>query len=301
MDTATSIRTEAPVTVATSEAGEFRSGSTRATQVQTSMGRWSYAARGERRRAGAPDVLLLHGLFVDSSLWRAQLDPLARLGRVVALDMPGHGGSEVPAPFDLEGQTEALASALTSMGIERAVCVGWSWGGSIALRLALQHPERVAALALLDTTGEAQTRYRKVKYGLLVAIVRRFGLTPWLARSQIAPLMFAARTRREHPELVEEFVRTATAPARATIVRAARAVAIHQSSVLDRLGSVTVPALVLCGREDRGYPPALSEHLARAIPGARLEWIEGAGHLSLLERPDEVNRSLIPFVAQQLS
>jgi len=159
----------------------------------------------------------------------------------------------------------------------------------------------VAALALLDSSAEAQTRYRKAKYRLLVAIVRRFGLSPWLARSQIAPLMFSARSRREHPELVEEFVRSATALPREGLARAALAVAIESPDILGRLGALSVPALVLCGREDRGYPPALSERLARAVPSARLEWIEEAGHSTPLERPEAVNRLLVPFVAAQLS
>ncbi len=270
-------------------------------EVPTPMGRWSYAVHGERRRPGDPDILLLHGLFNDSTLWRAQVEPLALLGRVVALDLPGHGRSEVPPPFDLPGHAEALAGALPAMEVRRAICVGWSWGGSLALHLALRHPASVAGLAVLDSGAEAQTRYRKAKYRLLIGIVRRFGLTPWLARGQIAPLMFSARSRRERPELVDEFVRSATALPREAVIRAALAVAVDQPDILGRLGAVTAPTLVLCGREDRGYPPALSERLARAIPGARLEWIEEAGHLSVLERPEEVNRLLVPFVAERLA
>jgi 3-oxoadipate enol-lactonase len=270
-------------------------------EVQTPMGRWSYAVHGERRRPSDPDILLLHGMFIDSSLWRGQIEPLARRGRVVALDLPGHGRSEVAPPFDLPQHADVLAGALPAMEIRRAVCAGWSWGGALALHLALRHPEAVAALVLLGAYAEAQTRYRKAKYRLLVAIVRLLGLSPWLARSQIAPLMFSARSRKERPELVDEFVRSATELPREAVARAALAAAIEQPDILGRLGALAVPALVLCGREDRSEPPALSEHMARAIPGARLEWIEEAGHLCLLERPEEVNRLLVPFVAAQMS
>src|SRR5574341_1388379 len=266
--------------------------------VQTPMGRWSYRVHGVRRREGAPDILLLHGLFTDSELWGAQVAPLARLGRVVALDLPGHGGSDVSPPFDLPQNAEALAAALPAMGIDRAICIGWSWGGALSLHLALRHPERVAAIVALDSSAEAQPRYRRLKYGLLVAILRRFGMTHWLTRSQIAPLMFSRQTLREHPDLVEEFVQRAMALPRDAITRGAQAVAIDAPGVLGRLGAIHVPVLIMCGSEDRGYPPAFSEHMASAIPGARLEWIEGAGHLSVLERPDEVNRFLVPFVAE---
>ncbi len=272
-----------------------------AREVLTPMGKWSYAVHGERRRPGDPDILLLHGLFIDSTLWRAQLEPLAQLGRVVALDLPGHGRSDVPPPFDVRQQADVLAGALPAMGIDRAVCVGWSWGGLLSLLLALRHPARVAGLALLDTSAEAQPRSRKARYRLLVEIARRFGLPPWLARSQIVPFVLSPRSRRERPDLVEEFVRSASALPRDALIRAAVAVAIDAPDILARLGGVTVPALVICGREDRGYPPALSEHMARALPGARLEWIEGAGHLSPMERPDEVNRVLVPFVGACMS
>jgi pimeloyl-ACP methyl ester carboxylesterase len=265
------------------------------------MGRWSYSVHGERRRAGDPDILLLHGLFIDSSLWRAQLEPLAQLARVVALDMPGHGRSDVPPPFGLPQHAEVLAEALTAMEVGRAVCVGWSWGGSLSLHLALRHPARVAALAVLDASAEPQARYPKLKYRLLVAIVRRFGLTPWLARSEIAPLMLSPESARDHPELVEEFVRSATMLPREALVRAALAVAVDAPDILAHLAEVRVPTLILCGREDRGNPPAMSEHIARAIPGARMEWIEGAGHLSPMERPEDVNRVLLPFIEAQLT
>ena len=268
--------------------------------VQTSMGRWVYSIHGTRHRPDDPDILLLHGLFIDSSLWRAQIGPLARLGRVVALDLPGHGASDVPPPFDLREHANALAGALPAMSIRRAVCVGWSWGAALSLHLALRHPASVTALALLDASAEAQSAYRKAKYRLLVAFVRRFGLPPWLARSQIVPLMLAQRTRRERPELVEEFVRSATSLPREALVRAALAVAIKAPDILGCLGAVLVPTLVLCGREDRGYPPSLSQNIAAAVAGARFEWIEGAGHLAPMERPEEVNRLLIPFVAAQL-
>ncbi len=268
-------------------------------EVQTPMGKWSYAVYGERHRPGDPDILLLHGMFIDSSLWRAQIDPLVRLGRVVALDLPGHGRSDVPPPFDLPRQAEVLAGALPAMEIRRTVCVGWSWGGALAVHLALRQPEAVIALALLGAYAEAQTRYRKAKYRLLVTVGRRLGVTPWLARSQIAPLMFSARARREQPALVDEFVRAATALPREAVIRAAVAATIDQPDILGRLGALTVPTVVLCGRDDRSEPLALSEHIARAIPGARLEIIPQAGHNLPWERPEEVNRILVPFVAAQ--
>ncbi len=269
-------------------------------EVQTRMGRWGYTVHGARKRAGDPDILLAHGLFVDATLWRGQVEPMARLGRVMVLDMPGYGRSEPPPRFDLPQHADVLAEAMPAMGVGRAVCIGWSWGGALMLHLALRHPERGAALAVLNTTAEATTRYRRAKYRLLVGIVQQFGLAPWLARWLIAPSMFSPRSRRDRPELLEEFARQAAAPPREVIVRVARAVAIDAPDISSRLSEIAVPALVLCGTEDRAYPDGTSERMARRIPGARMEWIDGAGHLSPMERPEDVTRALVAFTAPQI-
>ena len=82
--------------------------------------------------------------------------------------------------------------------------------------------------------------------------------------------------------------------------RASKAVVIKRSDILARLGSIRVPTLVLCGREDRATVPVHSERIAQAIAGAKLVYIEGAGHMSALEQPKAVNDALVPFVASQV-
>src|SRR5579883_2614545 len=119
--------------------------------MRTRLGRWFYEERGARKRAGDPAIVLLHGLLFDGGMWRGQVEALSAFGRVLVIDGPGHGKSEMPPPFTLEDHVDALMDALTALGVERAVFVGLSWGGMIAMRAALRHKKRVAALALLDT------------------------------------------------------------------------------------------------------------------------------------------------------
>jgi pimeloyl-ACP methyl ester carboxylesterase len=154
----------------------------------------------------------------------------------------------------------------------------------------------VRALALLDTSAEEVPTGEKVRFRMMVSFSRRFGLPPGLVESQIAPLMFCARTLRERPELAVAFGRTVNGYPREGTARAALAVAIHRKSIVDRIGAIKVPTLVLCGREDRATPPERSRTIAAKIPGARLEWIDDAGHLSAVERPEAVNAHLVPFV-----
>ncbi len=268
--------------------------------VRTRLGRWFYEERGAPKRDGAPAVVLWPSLLFDGSMWRHQLEPLAELGRVLVFDGPGHGKSEVPPAFTLEDNADALLDAFAELKVDRAVMVGLSWGGMLAMRMALQHPKRVAALALFDTSADPEDRARALKYRAFVSISRRFGLPPGLAEAQIAPAMFCDRTLAERRDLVDRFKRAAGGYAPEGTARAAMAVVIQRKDILPRLRDIRVPTLVACGREDRATEPVHSERIAAAIPGARLVWIEHAGHITALEQPEAVNAVLVPFVREQL-
>jgi 3-oxoadipate enol-lactonase len=269
--------------------------------VRTRLGRWFYEERGVPRRDGAPAVVLWPSLLFDGSMWRNQLEPLAALGRVLVFDGPGHGKSEVPPPFSLEDNADALLDAFGELKVDRAVVVGLSWGGMLAMRMALQHPTRVAALALFDTSAELEDRARAIKYRAFVSFGRRLGMPPALVEAQIAPAMFCDRTLAERRDLVERFKRSSGGFPPEGTARAAMAVVIKRKDILPRLRDIRVPTLVACGREDRATEPVHSERIAAAIPGARLAWIEHAGHVTALEQPEAVNALLVPFVRDQLA
>jgi len=264
--------------------------------VRTRLGRWFYEERGVARRPGDPAVVLWPSLLFDGGMWKHQIEPLAALGRVVVFDGPGHGKSEVPPPFSLEDNADALLDAFGELHVDRAVLVGLSWGGMLAMRMALQHASRVHALALFDTSAEPEERARALKYRLFASIGKRVGLPPSLMDAQIVPLFFAERTRRDRPELVERFVRAANGFSREGLARAALAVVVKRTDVLPRLHVVRVPTLVACGKEDRATEPVHSERIAERIPGAKLVLLDGCGHVGPLEQPAAVNEVLVPWV-----
>jgi 3-oxoadipate enol-lactonase len=268
--------------------------------ARTRLGRWFYEERGVARRPADPAVVMWPSLLFDGSMWKHQVGPLAAMARVVVLDPPGHGKSEVPPPFSLEDNADALVDALGELRIDRAIVVGLSWGGMVGMRLALQHASRVAALALFDTSADPEDRLRAIKYRAFVSFARRFGMPPALMRAQIAPAFFCDRTLRDRPELVERFVRAANGFPREGTARATLGVVIHSKDISSMLGEIRVPTLVACGREDRATEPVHSERMAAGIPGARLAWIDDAGHASALEQPEAVNAVLGPFVREQL-
>jgi pimeloyl-ACP methyl ester carboxylesterase len=194
-----------------------------------------------------------------------------------------------------------MLDVFAELGIQRVIGVGLSWGGMVGMRLALQHPARVRALALLDTSADAEGLQNRIKYRALIAFARRAGLPRQLVHSELAPLMYSPKTVARRPELLEDFTRTVNSYPRDGVARASLAVVVHRSCIREKLHAIGAPTVILCGREDRATPPSHSEAMASAIPGARLVWLDDCGHMSAIEQPAAVNATLVPFVREHLS
>ena len=247
-------------------------------------------------------IVCLHGLLFDGGQWREQLGPLSELGRTIVFDGPGHGKSEVPPLFTLDDHADALADALAELGVERAVLVGLSWGGMLSMRFALRHRSKVVAMALLDTSAEKETSWLRAKYRAFATFHEYVGIPYALYEKQIAPKLFGKNTRTSRPELVRRTGLALLGFSRKGVARAAMAVVINRDSVLDRMRELRIDALVLCGEDDIATPLEKSRNLAKALgPTATLVVVAGSGHMSALECADEVNTSLVPFVAKALA
>ncbi len=268
--------------------------------VRTRLGRWFYEERGTAQGAAAPAIVLWPSLMCDGGMWRGQVEPLAALGRVLVFDGPGHGKSEDPPVFTLEDNADALIDAFEELKVPRAIMVGLSWGGMIGMRMALRHAARIKALALLDTSAEGESRPRAVKYRLFASLGKRMGMPPALISAQITPIFFSERTLAARPELVDRFVRAAQGFSREGLSKAAKAVVVHRTDILDKIDAIKVPTLVMCGADDRATEVVHSQRIAERISGSKLVIVQGAGHLSALERPEAVNEALVPFVKGQL-
>jgi 3-oxoadipate enol-lactonase len=260
--------------------------------VTTRLGRWFYEEHG---RAGGPTIVLLHGLFFDRRMWEHQAPALASVGKVIVFDGPGHGRSELPPPFTLEDQADALAEAFDGLGIERAIVVGLSWGAMVALRFALAHPARVSGLAVLGGSAEIESRLDVAAHRVAVALGRRLPLPELVARRVLVPMILSPRTMARDPALVDELVRVMRSQPREGVARASQAVVGRARRLTFAVSSIRVPSLVLCGEDDRTTPVALSRRLAASIPGAQLEIVRECGHMTATEQPAQVSDALCAF------
>jgi len=260
----------------------------------TRVGLEETRAGGLRLFAGGsgPKVALLHGLGGSAANWGAVAGPLARSHRVLVPDLPGHGGSPRPARgADVGWFSDAVAEALREVGCERALVAGHSFGGQVALRLALRHPELVDGLVLVAPSGiRSGTRFVQaavavstfVRPGRWVAPLgglssrvwfRRAVFRPWFVADAVSFAEDAARSFLDGPLEHED---TAIAGR-----------AMCADDPRPDLDGVTCPALVLWGARDSQLPLDDAFEFARRL-GAPLRVIADCGHLAIGERPDAV-------------
>ncbi len=255
--------------------------------VETPAGRLFVEVSGQ-----GPDVVFWHSLLCDGGMWQAQIAALSPRYRCIVIDGPGHGRS---APllrgFTLNDCVDAMVSVMDRVGTTKPIVCGLSWGGMVAMRLAVAHPGRVRGLALLATSARAERGWKKPGYMALAGIARTVGASPQLCKL-IEPLFFAGDTRRHRPEVVAEFSRRLSCMDRASVGYACDAVIFDREDFSPSLGRIRVRTLVMVGDEDRATPVIEAEHIARLIPGARLVRVPGAGHLVAIDGAETVNDEL---------
>jgi 2-succinyl-6-hydroxy-2,4-cyclohexadiene-1-carboxylate synthase len=227
-----------------------------------------------------PPVVLVHGFTQTLRSWDPLAARLARRRQVARVDLPGHGGSAgVVLDF-----VETVAALGATGG--RAAYAGYSLGGRLCLRLALDRPDLVTALVLVGASpgladpGERATRRETDE--ALAATIERDGTGPFLDRWLAQPLF--ARLR---PLAADVAARRANPPA--GLATALRLLGTGvQEPLWDRLGHIACPVLVVAGGADAKFA-ALARRMAEAMaPGAEVALVPGAGHAAHLERPDEV-------------
>jgi len=245
--------------------------------------------------SGEP-LVLVPGLGAKGTSWSPFLERAARSHRVLTFDNRGSGRAPaIRGDISLRELARDLLRLLDQLGVERAAVVGRSMGGMIAQELALLAPERVERLVLVSTSGRADAHLASV-FRTWAELAEQ-GVAPEL-RHKSSLLWCLGREALERDERVRAYLHARSRTDRpADYALQARACAVHDR--LEELWRVTAPTLVVTGTDDRLTPACHAEELTKAIPGARLASVPGAGHLAYLEKPDPFADLVLGFLEEK--
>jgi 2-hydroxymuconate-semialdehyde hydrolase len=265
--------------------------------IEVSGERLAYARGGER-----PAVLLLHGIPTSRYLWRNVTTALTEAGlNWIAFDLLGYGESTKPVGVDLgiANQARLIGEALERLGWTCGTVVGHDIGGGVAQLLAATRPELVEKLVLVDSIAYDSfpepgiERLKDPAWDQILGAADfdlKKGLTKGFQRGMV-------RQSKVTAELIAEYARPFEGiDGRRAYLRAARALRteelVSQTAAIER---IPVPTLIVWGAQDAFQPLAYGEKLARALPNARLEVIDDAGHFLPEDAPETLGKKIVDF------
>lgn len=227
-----------------------------------------------------PPLLLSHGFSASGRMWDANVGALSDQRRAITWDMRGHADSDAPADpsaYGVEQSVGDMAALLDLLGVRRAVLTGMSLGGYLSLAFHVRHPQRVAALILLDTGPGFRSQEPRRE---------------WNAYAE----RIAAEIDREGPAALAGRPEVGDHRDGAGLALTARRVMAQQDAhVIESLATIAVPTLVVVGALDTNFLGA-ADYMAAKIPGARKVVLEGAGHAANIEAADAFNEAALEFL-----
>lgn len=241
---------------------------------------------------GSYPVLLLHGLGSAGADWFFQFEALSGAGfRVLAPDLRGFGRSSAPPKVTVKAMADDMALFLKKLDAHPAHVVGISMGGTVALQLALDYPELVSKLVLVNTFARMKfTSLKEILY-----LFTRLLITSFMGPEKQAEMV--ARRVFPHPgqETLRNNLRQRILHTNPCSYRSALQ-SLQRFDVFNRLRELSMPVLVITGAEDTTVSPKIQEEMAKAIPNAKHVVVEGSGHGIIADNPEVFNRILLEFL-----
>jgi len=236
-------------------------------------------------RSFLPDrrtLVFIHGSGGDHTTWIQQYTPLKGVFNIAALDLPGHGRSEGPGEQEVTAYVEWVKKTLDALEIVKPVLIGHSLGAAICLSFVIRYA--TAAAAVVPVGG-----------GLRMPVNPM--ILEGLKQDPAAVIGLAAKfsVAKQNRERLSDLILQSLSLVDPGILHGDFS-ACNGLDITEAVAAIRIPALVLCGAEDKMTPPSLSQAIRDGIPGARLALIGGAGHFVMLENPEAFNEALTAFV-----
>ena len=240
-----------------------------------------------------PAVLFSHGFLMDHTMFDAQVAALCARYRCIRWDERGFGATPASESFTYWDSADDAVGVLDACGVERAVFVGMSQGGFLSLRAALMHPDRVAAIVLIDSAADADDDETIQGYREMIGAFTGDDDAMFAGVCEIVAGLIIGE-----PELSALWIREWTARRGMPDTAVAAEALLTRDDVQDRMREITCPVLIIHGSADQAIAPERSQKVADAVVDCReVIHVEGAAHAPNMTHPEVVNATLERFLS----
>lgn len=234
-----------------------------------------------------PDMLFIHGAALSKELWAAQIQGLDNTANPMAVDLQGHGGSEGPGRNTIAGYAKDMFRFINDAGLshDNLILCGMSMGGAVVQQLLIDHPGRFKAAVLINTGARLKVLpavFDAVAqdFSAFIRSMPAFSLSPSTDVTRFEPQILAFSGLCDAKTALGDFE------------------ACNTFDVMEKITSITCPVLVITAEHDMSTPPKYGTWLKDHLPQSSLVQIREAGHLSMVEKADEVNESIRAFITR---
>ncbi len=246
----------------------------------------------------AETIVFSHGYLMNNTMFNGQVDVLKDRFKCISYDHRGHGKSEVTKEgYTLENLVKDAISLIEELNLGPIHFIGMSTGGFIGMRIALQRPDLLKSLVLMDTSAEAENKKSLKQYNQLLWMIKNIG---WFAViSKVFPLLFHSSFIQNNSKKEEnkKWKNIITGHSKKGIIPFGKGI-FSRNSVLEKLSSIIIPTAVIVGEFDVATPPDYAKRMASKIPGASFYTIPDAGHSAAIEKPVDVANAIQDFYSK---
>lgn len=241
-------------------------------------------------------IVFAHGLLWDNEMFAPQIAHLKDSYRCIAFDFRGQGKSlSTKSGYDMDNLTEDTLQLISNLVDGPVHFLGLSMGGFIGMRLAINHPEKLKSLMLLETSADPEPETNKPKYRGLSFIAKWIGFSPVVNKTMAIMFSQSFLNDPDKNELKLEWQNRLKKINRWTFGRAVKGV-VERRGVYNSLVDILIPTLIVVGDEDVATVPEKAYRMNKAIEGSQLVIIKKAGHTSSIEQPEAVNKAVSDFL-----
>lgn len=241
-------------------------------------------------------IVFAHGLLWDNEMFVPQIEILKSQYRCIAFDFRGQGQSPATKNgYDMENLTEDTIELIDKLVDGPVHFLGLSMGGFIGMRIAINRPQMLKSLMLLETTADPEPEENKPKYLKLCFIAKWISISLIVEKTMAIMFSQSFLNDPEKKEIKKEWANRLKKLNRWTFTRAVRGVT-DRKGVFDSIGQITTPTLIVVGDEDVATVPAKAHRIHNAIDDSQIIIVEKAGHTSSIEQPEAINKAVTEFL-----